>query len=56
MGKMVHGEVLKGLDFGEIWPHSFNSENCTCLEGNLGLPDLTLQAVEDNACVVWLSS
>ena len=40
------GKVLEGLDFGEVWLHALCSEYSTA-EGNLRLPDPTLQAVED---------
>ena len=39
---------MEGLDFGRIWPHALCSKYIT-IEGNLRLPDLTLQAVEDYA-------
>ena len=34
--------------FGGIWQHAFCSEDCI-VEGNLGLPDMALRAVEDDA-------
>ena len=42
------GEVLEDLEFGGIWLHALGNECCT-IEGNLGLPDWTLCAVEDSA-------
>ena len=39
---------MEGLDFGGIWPHALGSENCT-IEGNLGLPDAGLSAIDDDA-------
>ena len=36
------------LDFGWIWPHAISSKDFT-KAGNLGLPDLVLRAVEDDA-------
>ena len=38
---------MEGLD----WPHALCGEYCT-VEGNLGLPDLTLGAVEDYAMLL----
>ena len=35
------------MDFGGIRPHAFNGEHCT-IEGDLGLSDLALTAVEGN--------
>ena len=36
------------MDLGGICPHAFCDEHCT-VKGNLGLSDLALRAIEDNA-------
>ena len=41
-------KALEGLDLGGVWSHAVCSEHST-VEGSLRLPDLTFQAVEDNA-------
>ena len=46
---------MEGLNFGGIWLHALCREHST-IEGDLRLPDLTLQAVEDNAMLLWLSA
>ena len=39
------------MDFGGIWSHALDSEDCA-IKGNLRLPDVTLNAVEDNNMVL----
>ena len=38
---------MEGLDFGGVWLYALCGEYST-VEGNLKLPDVTLQAVKDN--------
>ena len=42
---------MEGLDLGGIWLHTLCGEDCT-VEGDLRLPDLTLQTVENYAMLL----